>query len=85
MQDECSTIPLLGQATLVHVYTRFVWKFVSLLVRILVTDQSMYNSLTQLRRMADRFTGAHHFAANSLQRQVAKLNSRFSKFESPPQ
>lgn len=42
----------------------------------------MYNSLTQLRRMADRFTGAHHFAANSLQRQVAKLNSRFSKFES---
>ena len=44
--------------------------------------QNMYNSLTQLRRMADRFAGANHFAADSLQRQVSKLSARFSKFES---
>ena len=41
----------------------------------------MYNSLTQLRRMADRCTGANHFAADTLQRQVSRLSSRFSKFE----
>ena len=44
--------------------------------------QNMYNSLTQLRRMADRCTGANHFAADTLQRQVSRLSSRFSKFES---
>lgn len=43
--------------------------------------QNMYNSLTQLRRMADRCTGANHFAADTLQRQVSRLSSRFSKFE----
>ena len=43
--------------------------------------QSMYNNLTQLRRMADRFAGKNHFAADSLQRQVAKLSSKFSRFE----
>ena len=41
----------------------------------------MYNNLTQLRRMADRCTGANHFAADTLQRQVSRLSSRFSKFE----
>ena len=41
----------------------------------------MYSNLTQLRRMADRFTGTNHFAAESLQRQVSKLSSKFSKFE----
>ena len=44
--------------------------------------QNMYNSLTQLRRMADRCTGANHFAADTLQRQVSRLSNRFSKFES---
>ena len=41
----------------------------------------MYNNLTQLRRMADRFAGTNHFAADSLQRQVAKLSAKFSRFE----
>ena len=41
----------------------------------------MYNNLTQLRRMADRFAGKSHFAADTLQRQVAKLSTKFSRFE----
>ena len=44
-------------------------------------SQSMYNNLTQLRRMADRFAGKNHFAADTLQRQVAKLSTKFSRFE----
>ncbi|CAI8027448.1 Kalirin, partial [Geodia barretti] len=43
--------------------------------------KSMYNNLTQLRRMADRFAGKSHFAADTLQRQVAKLSTKFSRFE----
>ena len=43
--------------------------------------QSMYSNLTQLRRMADRFAGSNHFAADTLQRQVAKISSKFSRFE----
>ena len=31
--------------------------------------------------MADRLNGSNHFAADSLQRQVAKVSNRFSRFE----
>ena len=59
----------------------FLSSFPSLLIYVPPLPQSMYNNLTQLRRMADRFAGTNHFAADSLQRQVAKLSAKFSRFE----
>ena len=38
--------------------------------------------LTQLRRNADRYSGERHFAAESMQKVVSKLSSKFTKFES---
>lgn len=43
--------------------------------------QLQYNLLTQLRRSADRYSGDQHFAAETMQRQVSKLSSKFSRFE----
>ena len=32
--------------------------------------------------MADKMAGGNHFAADTVQRQVSKLKTRYSKFES---
>lgn len=50
-------------------------------IHCLLYLQLQYNLLTQLRRSADRYSGDQHFAADTMQRQVAKLSAKFSRFE----